>query len=195
MDGTQMSGTERPSEGEGGNDRADLLGERLSSRHQRGCLPLRRTRRSRGPRSDGEEVRSKGGSARENPGGDDERGEAEVWSRPDRFGGGNSAALSCLTVDDIEQVLREVDPLPATVAVCAAVVFLLSPEDQPPPDFLWPGGFEAVALPVEDFLWRLHEASGGTASSTKAHFLAPVLQRGDLLPEVIEREGGHAVAR
>lgn len=124
-----------------------------------------------------------------------QRGEVDVWSRPDRVGGGSSAALSCLTVDGVEQVLREIDPLPATVAVCAAVVFLLAPEDQPPADFLWPQGFEAVAVPAEDFLLRLHEASGRTASSSKARFLVPVLQREELIPEVIERQGGHAVAR
>ncbi|CAN0578725.1 unnamed protein product, partial [Ectocarpus sp. 12 AP-2014] len=86
------------------------------------------------------------------------------------------------------------DPLPATVAVCAAVVFLLGPEDQLPSDFLWPQGLEAVALPAEDFLRRLHDTSGQRASSSKAQFLAPVLQREHLLPEVIERQGGHAVA-
>lgn len=179
-----------------GSDRADLFSERLpSSCHQKGLPPPRRARRSHGaPRSNGQETPTAGGSARQTQGGDGERGGADVWSRPDRFGGGNSAALSCLTVDDVEQVLREVDPLPATVAVCAAVVFLLSPEDQPPADFLWPQGFEAVALPVEDFLWRLHEASGTTASSTKARFLQPVLQREHLLPEVIELQGAHAVA-
>lgn len=195
IDGAQIGGTERFSDGEG-SDRADLYNERPSNRTQRGLPPPRRTRRSRGPsRPDGQGSRTTGGSAGQTQGGDGERGGADVWSRPDRFGGGNSAALSCLTVDDIEQVLREVDPLPATVAVCAAVVFLLSPEDQPPANFLWPQGFEAVALPVEDFLWRLHEASGGTASSTKAQFLVPVLQREYLIPEVIERQGAHAVAR
>lgn len=193
-DGAQIGRTERFSDGDG-NGRGDMLGERLLNRHQRG-LPLpRRTRRSRGPRSDGKGARTNGGSPLQNQGGDGERGGADVWSRPDRFGGGNSAALSCLTVDDIEQVLREVDPLPATVAVCAAVVFLLSPEDQPTVDFLWPQGFEAIALPVEDFLRRLHEASGGAANSSKARFLAPVLQREYLIPEVIEQQGGHAVAR
>lgn len=191
----QIGGTERLSDGEG-SDRADLLGRTLSNRQQRGLPPPRRPRRSRGPLpSDGQEAHATRGGARQAPERDGERGEADIWSRPDRFRGGNSAALSCLTVDDIEQVLREVDPLPATVAVCAAVVFLLSPEDQPPAGFLWPQGFEAVALPVEDFLWRLHEASGGTASSTKARFLAPVLQREDLVPEEIERQGEHAIAR
>eukprot|EP00752_Nemacystus_decipiens_P009179 g8200.t1 len=193
-DGAQFGGTERLSDGEG-SERADLFSERPANRHQRGLPPPRRTRRPMGPCvTEGQEIRTAGGSARQAQRGDDERGDADVWSRPDRFGGGSSAALSCLTVDDIEQVLREVDPLPATVAVCAAVVFLLSPEDQPPADFLWPQGFEAVALPVEDFLWRLHEASGGTASSTKARFLVPVLQREHLIPEEIERHGGHAVA-
>lgn len=195
IDGAQVCGTERLSDGEG-SDRADLFGERLPNRHQRGLPPPRRTRRSRGPRRpDGQEAHAAGGRARQTQGCGGERGGADVWSRPDRFGGGSSAALSCLTVDDVEQVLREVDPLPATVAVCAAVVFLLSPEDQPPAEFLWPQGFEAVALPVEDFLWRLHEASGGAASSTKARFLVPVLQRRYLVPEVIERQGAHAVAR
>ena len=197
VDGAPLRGTKRLSDGEG-SDRADLFSGRLpASRHQRGLPPPRRARRSQGgaPQSDGQEARSTGGSVRRAPEGDGERGGADVWSRPDRFGGGSSAALSCLTVDDIEQVLREVDPLPATVAVCAAVVFLLSPEDQPPADFLWPQGFEAVALPVEDFLWRLHEASGTTASSTKARSLVPVLQREHLIPELIERQGAHAVAR
>ncbi|CAM9724568.1 unnamed protein product [Ectocarpus sp. 6 AP-2014] len=177
----------------GDNGGADLFGERPQNHQQRGFPPTRQqTRISQGVPADGQEgVQFKAGGG---GGHSSERGGADVWSRPDRFGGGNSAALSCLTVDDIEQILRELDPLPATVAVCAAVVFLLGPEDQLPSDFLWPQGFEAVALPAEDFLRRLHETSGQRASSSKAQFLAPVLQREHLLPEAIERQGGHAVA-
>lgn len=186
---------ERLSDG-GGDDRVDLFGKRLPSRQQRELPPAYQTRRLQGLPTDGQPGRTAGGGASQSQGDVwGQEGGVDVWSRPDRFRGGNSAALSCLTVDDIEQILRTVDPLPATVAVCAAVVFLLTPEDQPPVDFLWPQGFEAVALPAEDFLWRLNEISGSTASSRKARFLAPVLQREYLLPEVIEREGGHAVAR
>ncbi|CAB1117685.1 unnamed protein product [Ectocarpus sp. CCAP 1310/34] len=177
----------------GDNGGADLFGERPQNHHQRGFPPPRQqTRSTQGVPAHGQE----GGQFKAGGGGghSSERGGADVWSRPDRFGDGNSAALSCLTVDDIEQILRELNPLPATVAVCAAVVFLLGPEDQLPSDFLWPQGFEAVALPAEDFLRRLHETSGQRASSSKAQFLAPVLQREHLLPEVIERQGGHAVA-
>lgn len=173
---------------------ADLFGGRPQNHQQRGFPPPRQQTRSLpGVRADGQEgMHFQAGGEKEHS---SERGGADVWSRPDRFGGGSSAALSCLTVDGIEQILRELDPLPATVAVCAAVVFLLGPEDQLPSDFLWPQGFEAVALPAEDFLRRLHETSGQRASSSKAQFLAPVLQREHLLPEVIERQGGHAVAR
>lgn len=202
-DGSRRSMTERQQSDGGSDDRVDLFGTRLPNRQQqqqREFPPARQTRRLQGGfRTDGQAERTAaggGGKAPPQSQGDDFEieGGADVWSRPDQFGGGNSAALSCLTVDDIEQILRAVDPLPATVAVCAAVVFLLTQEDQPPVDFLWPQGFEAVALPAEDFLWRLHETSGHTASSTKAQFLAPVLQREYLLPEVIERDGEHAVA-
>lgn len=120
---------------------------------------------------------------------------ADVWSRSDRFGGGNSAALSCLTVDDIERLLQEEDLLPATTAVCAAIVFLLAPEGQPPEDFYWPRGFEAVALPAEDFLLKLHTVSGSAGSSSKAQILRFVLQREHIMPAAIELQGGHAVAR
>ncbi|CAM9898844.1 unnamed protein product, partial [Ectocarpus sp. 13 AM-2016] len=178
---------------DGDNGGTDIFGERRQNHQQRDFPPPRQqTRSSQGVSADGQE----GGQFKAGGGGghSSERGGADVWSRPDRFGDGNSAALSCLTVDDIEQILREMDPLPATVAVCAAVVFLLGPEHQLPSDFLWPQGFEAVALPAEDFLRRLHETSGQRASSSKAQFLAPVLQREHLLPEVIERQGEHAVA-
>lgn len=193
-DGSQRSMTERLPDGRG-DERVDLFGKRLPSRQQRELPPAHQSRRLQDLRADGQAGRTAAGGAPQNQGGDyEQEGGADVWSRPDRFGGGSSAALSCLTVDDIEQILRTVDPLPATVAVCAAVVFLLAPEDQPPVDFLWPQGFDAVALPAEDFLWRLHETSGSTASSAKARFLAPVLQREYLLPEEIERDAGHAVA-
>lgn len=172
-------------------------GERLPDHKQKVALPLRQNNHMKRPRPDGHPTRGLGGDAHRRRGSadDDERGTADIWSRPDRFGGGKSAALSCLTVDDVEQILREVDPSPATVAVSAAVVFLLAPDDQEPVDFLWPQAFEAVALPAEDFLLRLHRASGGTASLAKASFLAPVLQREHLLPGVIEQQGEHAVAR
>lgn len=199
-DGSRRDMTERQQLDAGSDDRVDLFGKRLPNRQQQREFPpaCQTTRLQGGLRTDGQARRTAaGGEAPPQSQGDDceQEGGADVWSRPDRFGGGNSAALSCLTVDDIEQILRAVDPLPATVAVCAAVVFLLTQEDEPPVDFLWPQGFEAVALPAEDFLWRLHETSGCTASSTKAQFLAPVLQREYLLPEVIERDGEHAVAR
>lgn len=199
--GAQRGGRERHGDGGGGGGGDNAGGVPPNPQH-RGPPPPRQARRPRGLGTDEQEAGHAAGSAgsarwQGQDGGDatGRGGEVDVWSRPDRVGGGSSAALSCLTVDGVEQVLREIDPLPATVAVCAAVVFLLAPEDQPPADFLWPQGFEAVAVPAEDFLLRLREASGRTASSHKAQFLVPVLQREELIPEVIERQGGHAVAR
>ena len=136
-----------------------------------------------------------GGSGEgEQEGGEKGRGHVDVWRRSDHFGGGNSAALSCLTADDIELLVREKDPSPATTAVCTAIVILLAPEDQPPEDFCWPQGFKSIALPAEPFLWRLYEASGSTGNSFKAHVLSFVLQREGFLPAEIERQGEHAVA-
>ena len=204
-DGAQRGGQERTSNGGGGGgggDDDDNTGDMWPNTQHRGLPPPRQARRFHGLGAYGQAghaaASGASSSARQSQAGggsDGDRGEADVWSRPDRIGGGRSAALSCLTVDGIEQVLREIDPLPATVAVCAAVVFLLAPEDQPPADFLWPQGFEAVAVPAEDFLLGLHEACGRTASSAKARFLVPVLQREHLIPEEIERQGGHAIAR
>lgn len=121
--------------------------------------------------------------------GPDECGENIQW------GSGKSAALSCLTAHDIEQLLREENPLPVTTAVCAAIVFLLAPDDRVPENFCWPQGFEAVAMPAADFLWRLHKSSALTASPFKARVLKLVLQREDTMPVAIERQGAHAVAR
>lgn len=139
------------------------------------------------------EVGGSGEGALEGRDGED-RGHVDVWRRSDHFGGGNSAALSCLTADDIEQLLREQHPSPATTAVCTAILILLAPEDQPPEDFCWPQGFGSVALPAEPFLWKLYEASGSTGNPFKAHILRFVLQKEEFLPAEIERRGEHAVA-
>lgn len=171
--------------------RADRFGQETLNR-QGGSMP-RPARRLQDLREVA--VGEAGGSGeRGQEGGDEERGHVDVWRRSDHFGGGNSAALSCLTADDIELLVRERDPSPATTAVCTAIVILLAPEDQPPEDFCWPQGFESVALPAEPFLWRLYEASGSTGNPFKAHVLRFVLQRKDFLPAEIERQGEHAVA-
>lgn len=171
--------------------RVDRLGQGTLNR-QEGSMP-RPTRRLQDHRVVA--VGGVGGSGEEGQeGGDEERGHVDVWRRSDHFGGGSSAALSCLTADDIELLVREQDPSPATTAVCTAIVILLAPEDQPPEDFCWPQGFKSVALPAEPFLWRLYEASGSTGNSFKAHVLSFVLQREGFLPVEIERQGEHAVA-
>lgn len=127
------------------------------------------------------------------------RGKADVWIRPEEddrdLQSGKSSALSCLTTDDIEWLAREENPSPATTVVCATIAFLLASDDQVPEDFCWPRGFEEVALPAEKFLLRLHEFSGRIVSSFKARVLTFVLQKEEILPMVIEREGGHVVAR
>lgn len=124
----------------------------------------------------------------------------EHWdSRPEEWGGqwieGQSAALSCLSAADVERLLENESPLPATTVVCAAIVFLLAPDNQLPQDFCWPRGFETVARPTDEFLRRLNEVSGTTVSSFKARVLRVLLQKEEFLPAAIERQGGHAVAR
>lgn len=106
-----------------------------------------------------------------------------------------SAALACITSADIEQLLLEVKPTNATTVVCAAVVFLLSSDDKVPADFRWPQGFAAVARRADDFLANLREKSGKVVSPFKAQVLQFVLQREDIMPMAIERQGGHTVAR
>lgn len=120
-------------------------------------------------------------------------------SRPEEEGQewveGQSAALSCLAADDVERLLEDENPVPATTVVCAAIVFLLAPDNQVPEDFCWPRGFEVVARPADEFLRRLNDISGTTVSSFKARVLRFLLQKEEVLPAVIELQGGHAVAR
>lgn len=104
-------------------------------------------------------------------------------------------ALTNLVPEDINSLLCERQPLPATTIVCAAVVYLLSPDESSPQDFCWPQGFEAVARPAEKFLQTLQTLHGAMVSSSKARILKPLLQRQDVLPVVIEQHGGHTVAR
>lgn len=118
------------------------------------------------------------------PGGGDVNQEGEV----------KPSSLASLTAQDIQSLLEEKTPIPAAAVVCAAVAFLLSPDEKLPDDFHWPQGFEAVALPVEDFLDKLHEASRGAVSPLKARALKCIMQREEVLPMVIERQGKHAVA-
>lgn len=120
-------------------------------------------------------------------------------TQPEEGGGqwieGQSAALSCLSAADVERLLENENPPPATTVVCAAIVFLLAPDNQLPEDFCWPRGFETVARPAEEFLRRLNDVSGTTVSSFKARVLRVLLQKEEFLPAAIERQGGHAVAR
>lgn len=130
----------------------------------------------------------------------DANSDPERWgSRPEEGGGqwieGQSAALSCLSAADVERLLENENPLPATTVVCAAIVFLLAPDNQLPEDFCWPRGFETVARPADEFLRRLNDVSGTTVSSFKARVLRVLLQKEEVLPAAIERQGGHAVAR
>ena len=124
--------------------------------------------------------------------------EADVWGRTEGddcdLVEGKPASLASLSAQDVQRLLKEDAPLSTTMAICAAVVFLLTPDDQAPEDFHWPQGFEAVAIPVEDFLRKLHEISGRTISSFKSRVLKFVMQRQDMLPVVIERQGRHTVA-
>lgn len=140
-----------------------------------------------------------GGEGAEN-GTRQDRGGAEVWTCSEKGddpcrGDGGSAALACLTTGDVERLLIEDDPPPATRAVCAAILFLLAPDDHIPEDTRWPQGFEGVAIPAENFLRRLGDVSGRTATSLKARMLKFGLQRDDMLPTLMEQQGAHAVAR
>lgn len=106
-----------------------------------------------------------------------------------------SAALACITPDDIERLLLEVKPVNATTVVCAIVMSLLAPDDNVPENVCWPQGFEAMARDAVAFLSRLHETSGRAVNPFKARALRFVLQREDILPMVIEQQGAHTVAR
>lgn len=104
-------------------------------------------------------------------------------------------ALADVSPADIEQLLGETEPPPATTVVCAAMVFLLAPEGKNPEGFSWPQGFEAWARPAEAFLQRLRDASSTAVSPSKAQALRSVLQTEDLLPVALEQGSGHTVAR
>lgn len=117
-------------------------------------------------------------------GGDDASQEGKV----------KSSSLAGLTVQDIQSLLEEETPIPAAAVVCAAVAFLLSSDEKFPEGFHWPQGFEAVALPVNEFLDKLHDASRGEVSPFKARALKSIMQREDMLPMVIERQGQHSIA-
>lgn len=106
-----------------------------------------------------------------------------------------SSALACISPEDVERLLAEKRPIAGTTVVCAAVVFLLRPDDNVPEDFCWPQGFEAVARPADEFLLRLHEVGSRAVSAFKARALRFMLEREDVLPVAIESEGAHTVAR
>lgn len=107
----------------------------------------------------------------------------------------SSAALACITVDDIERLLQDDKPLDATTVVCAIVMSLIAPNHRVPEIVRWPPGFKAMAHDAGAFLTRLHDMSGRVVSPFKAQALRFVLQREDILPMVIEKQGGHTVAR
>lgn len=106
-----------------------------------------------------------------------------------------SAALACISPADIERLMAETNPANATTVVCAAVAFLLAPDDNAPEDFCWPQGFEAIARPAEMFLKRLQNNSSRVANPFKARVLRFVLQREDILPVVVEQQVGRTAAR
>lgn len=156
----------------------------LSTRHHEVCSRDRREGAVRTREDDGGCKVQTNAVGWNQPGGDGANQEGEV----------KPLSLASLTAQDIQSLLEEETPIPAAAIVCAAVAFLLAPDDKLPEDFHWPQGFEAVALPVEDFLDKLHEASKGAVSSFKARVLKFVMQRRDMLPVVIEQQEQHAVA-